>query len=420
MSKNVIIQKGGIDQYLSLDALRLKRHGGGTEDWIPGDGKNLVELQIGGSGTYRASDYSAYGIAVARVKPKYGGGATSKAATEPDFKALQNVTIKEGDKTRAFSACQLKVNNQGGGTTLWVPKDAAELKTKYITHSGTYAASADDCYGFGEVTVSGVDVEITQDDDGDDVARVTDGGVTTDEKLPSSIVVEIPPARSIYTEGDTIDFSGMVVKGYTKSGALWTDAGHPDGTIPLSELTLPVTTATAGEVIEVDDAELVHPLYLLQVSVGNTILEYQAGEWYRYFYSAVTGGPVYVVCDRDNLDRGESIFVSMHAFSVTYERTHPGAWDPQRTTANGGEAVYKDYAAYIGGGVVGANLFVDGGYTPVSAYQPIGLANAAILAMNKAASGEGRSVSIVPVQYQRPYDNRVLETSFSITVMPQS
>ena len=102
--------------------------------WIP---KNLVELQIGGSGTYRASDYSAYGIAVARVKPKYGGGATSKAATEPDFKALQNVAIKEGGKARTFSACQLKVNNQGGGTSLWVPKDAVALKTKYITHSGT-------------------------------------------------------------------------------------------------------------------------------------------------------------------------------------------------------------------------------------------------------------------------------------------
>jgi len=419
MSKSIIIQEAGLPKSLTVDALQLKKFDSGSEDWIPEDGKNLVELQIGGSGTYKASDYNAYGIALAQVKPKYGGGATSKAAPVHKFATLHNIAIKEGDKTLIFSANELKVNNQGGGTSLWVPKDDVGLKTKYITKSGTYPASADECYGFSEVTVSGVDVEITQDEDGDDVAKVTDGGEVTETKLPSSIVVEVSPTKSIYTVGETIDFSGMVVKGYTKSGVLWTDAEHPDGTIPLSELTLPVTTAMSGDVIEVDDAELVQPFYLLQVAEGNTIAEYQYGEWYRYFYSGVTGGPVYVVCDRDSLDRGESIFVSMNAFSVTYERTHPGSWDPQRTIAAGGIATYKDYSAYIGGYVLGYNLFVEGGYTPISADQPIGLANAAILAMNKAASGQGRSVSAVPVDYQRPYDGRTLEASFGITVMPQ-
>lgn len=421
MSKSIIIQEAGLQKSLIVDALQLKKFDGGSEDWIPEDGKNLVELQIGGSGTYKASDYNAYGIALAQVKPKYGGGATSKAAPVHKFATLHNIAIKEGDKTLIFSANELKVNNQGGGTSLWVPKDDVGLKTKYITKSGTYPASADECYGFSEVTVSGVDVEITQDDDGDDVAKVTDGGEVTETKLPSYINIEIPPTKTIYSEGDTIDFSGMVVKAYTKSGALWTDAEHPDGTIPLSELSYPVTTAVPGEVIEVVDDELVPPVYLLQVSVGNTILEYEwGGDWYRYYYTGVTGGPVYLVCIKDDgAGREESVFVSMNQFGVSWERTHPGGWDPQRSGASGGVATYEEYSAYIGGNIMGANLFVEGGYSPISANQPIGLVNAAILAINKAAAGQGRSVSVVPVDYQRPYDGRILEASFSITVMPQ-
>lgn len=419
MSKNIIIQKNGVAQNLTVDTLRLKKQNGSSEDWVPADGKDLVELQIGGSGTYKASDYNAYGIAVARVKPKYGGGATSKDY-DYDFARKLNPSIKEGDKSRIFTAAMLKTNLQGGGTCLWIPKEDVELKTKYITKSGTYAASADECYGFSEVTVSGVDVDITQDEDGDDVAKITDGGTVTEEKLPSYINIEIPPTKTLYTEGDTIDFSGMVVKAYTKSGALWTDAEHPDGTIPLSELSYPVTTAVPGEVIEVVDDELVPPVYLLQVSVDNTIAEYEwVGNWYRYYYTGVTGGPVYLVCIGEIGGYGESVFVSMNTFSVGWERTCPSGWSPQTSGTYGSIESYKDYSAYVSPVIGGYNLFVNGGFSPISAYQQIRITSAAVIAMNKAAAGQGRSVSVVPVDYQRPYDGRTLVASFSITVMPQ-
>lgn len=261
MSKSIIIQQSGFPEALIVDALRTSKLGGGSEDWLPADGKNLVELDIGGSGTYRGSDYGAYGIAMARVMPKYGGGATSKAAQQPEFGNLHTPSIQEGGKPVLLSARLLKTNLQGGGTCLWVPEDEVNLDTKYVDRSGTYTARADGCYGYSQITVSGVDVEIKKDDDGDDVAEITDGGETRKEKLPSEIRIEneldfVGP----YNEGDNLIFNGIIVKGYTASGKLWSDANHPGGVIPLSELNFsPAVAHCDGTIIGSNDDAYILP-----------------------------------------------------------------------------------------------------------------------------------------------------------------
>ena len=240
MSKTISIQESGLGKTMTVDALQLLQLAGGSKKWLPADGKNLVELDIGGSGTYKASDYNAYGIAVARVTPKYGGGATYKAATAP-APSTQNPSIQEGGEDRIFSASRIKTDLSGGETCEWVCEDDVSLQTKFVNHSGTYPASADGCYGYSQVTVSGVDVEITTDGDGDDVADVTDGGETIEEKLPSEIRIETNPRKMEYFHDEDIDISGMVVKAYTRSGLLWTDKSHPDGVITLNELTISPT-----------------------------------------------------------------------------------------------------------------------------------------------------------------------------------
>lgn len=55
------------------------------------------------------------------------------------------------------------------------------------------------------------------------------------------IRVVTPPAKTLYSEGDTIDFTGIVVKAYEKDGSYVT--GYADGVIPFSELRFPVTVA---------------------------------------------------------------------------------------------------------------------------------------------------------------------------------
>lgn len=163
----------------------------------------------------------------------------------------KNITIQEGGIGKQLTANKLKTNLVGGGTCLWVPEDETRLGAKHISEDGTYKASDDGYYGYSEVTVSGIGTVTGKDPDGsgDDATATVDPetGEIVITKLPYSISVVTPPTVTEYSDGATIDFSGMVVKGYLKSGDLWTDSSHPNGVIPISELTLPVTVADADE-----------------------------------------------------------------------------------------------------------------------------------------------------------------------------
>lgn len=412
MSKNIVIQEAGLAKNMTVDALRLKTQGGGTEDWVPADGKNLVELQIGGSGTYKASDYNAYGIAVARVTPKYGGGATSKAA-EHDFTEKYTPSIKEGGKSRNFSAAMLKTNLQGGGTCLWIPRMDVELKNKYISKSGTYTARADDCFGFDQVTVSGVDVEITKDDDGDDVERTTDGGEVTETKLPSYIRVTVLPKKIDYTVGETIDYTGMVVHAYTKSGI-------DLGVVPFNELILPVEKAGDGWAEQWTDGKGLNAMQIAYTPHWNR------SEWVLIYPGRIDEDLVFV-CG--------SAFGTYEGRPATYGGAEPGTLfvtryqDINFIASMAGSDGCNLYAYYSGeltdsGQLIKTGWFLASGTSgragekefkqvPYSEF----LSNIPISTVYPTTVDPSTLYSIgesIPVQWHRPGDGELLETSFNI------
>lgn len=412
MSKNIVIQEGGISKQLAIDALRLKKQGGGTEDWLPANGKNLVELQIGGSGTYKASDYNAYGISVARVKPKYGGGATSKAA-EYDFTEKHTSSIKEGGKSRNFSAAMLKTNLQGGGTCLWIPKMDVVLKNKYISKSGTYTAKADDCFGFDQVIVSGVDVEITQDDDGDDVERTTDGGEVTETKLPSYIRVTVLPQKIDYTVGETIDYTGLVVHAYTKSGI-------DLGAVPFNELILPSEKAGEGWAEEWTDGHGLNAMMLAYTPHFGTYEYTPTGDIYEV--QTICAGRILGESDGWPATYGAVIGDSMPStvLITRYRGTNYGAC----MTGNGGGDLAVQYSSRETGYYIYNGWFHRGSSSgfpgdkrfssltwseyltnvPESTVDPTGVDPSTLYSIGEA----------IPVQWHRPGDGELLETSFNI------
>lgn len=163
----------------------------------------------------------------------------------------KNIVIKEGGTGKQLSVDKLKTNLVGGGSCLWVPEDGTTLGTKYINADGTYKASDDGYYGYSEVTVSGVG-EVTgkaPDGSGDEATATVDPvtGEIVVKKLPYSIAVTTNPSKTSYFDGEAINISGMVVKGYLKNGSLWTDSAHPSGVIPNSELTIEPTVAATED-----------------------------------------------------------------------------------------------------------------------------------------------------------------------------
>lgn len=70
----------------------------------------------------------------------------------------KNITIREGDTSKQFTAKKLKVNLVGGGTANFIPEDEVadyvDLKDHEFKENGTFNPSDFNCDGFGQVKVS--------------------------------------------------------------------------------------------------------------------------------------------------------------------------------------------------------------------------------------------------------------------------
>lgn len=186
----------------------------------------------------------------------------------------KNITIQEGGSAVQLTADKLKTDQVGGGSVLWVPEDEVSLGTKRITENGTYEAAADGKYGYSTVTVSvpggpdgpasdtpGSIISGIDPEDGEEYTWETVEDPETGETIviktpmPSGIQITTLPSDLDYTDGETIDFTGIVVKLKKYDGTVYTDENYPDGIIPFSELTFPVTVA------DFDAVENPHAVY---------------------------------------------------------------------------------------------------------------------------------------------------------------
>lgn len=68
---------------------------------------------------------------------------------------------------------------------------------------------------------------------------------------PTHIRIFQEPTKLNYINGETLDYSGIVVKAYRQDGELFRNQDYPDGIIQFSELLFPIQTATAGSRLRV-------------------------------------------------------------------------------------------------------------------------------------------------------------------------
>lgn len=90
MSKNIIIQEGGVGKQLTVDKLKTNLVGGGTCLWVPEDEHNLGTKYITENGTYNASDDGYYGYSQVSVSGigtatgKDGDGDQAQTTVDPE------------------------------------------------------------------------------------------------------------------------------------------------------------------------------------------------------------------------------------------------------------------------------------------------------------------------------------------------
>ena len=325
----------------------------------------------------------------------------------------KNITIQEGSVAKQLTVDKLKTNLVGGGTCLWLPEDEVLLGQKTINANGTYKASDDGLYGYSQVTVSNAGIAsgtipsgaTLPTGDGNEYSVTTDNNGNLDFlKIPSSIQITTQPTTTEYYDGDTIDFTGMVVTMYDANG-------QSMGTISLSELILPIT--------EADDGSAYHDEWSDGAGVNALMVTYTQRWWLDPYGNEKTTYCSEPVGTRDGLpvmygdSTGPTQFfitkyngytycmgstASRHLYGYTYDASAP----------------YNNYSLFhstsftTGIGQVVNAAYVDEWATavPESTVEPTGTENL------HPMSG----VQTIPVKWARTGDGKVLETSFEITV----
>lgn len=341
----------------------------------------------------------------------------------------KSVSIQEGGTAKVLTVDKLKTNLSGGGTCLWVPEDTVGLETKHINANGTFAAASDGKYGFSTVYVNvpggaggppgeeGCSIVGTDPNDGEEyVVEIDENGDIVKTMMPSGIAITTLPTKLSYTDGEAIDFSGIVVKLKKHDGTFYTDENYPDSIIPFAELTFPVTEADASEVPEAtytkDGIIAVKETCNTQATnygtigyVNNRSLgkdRYQE-IWYPVrrpagdFYLTVYNNTVYA-CVPDNPEFCESFWISRNG----------GA----SFAASGGSGVDPYHKQSFGESGLGGAEAALADWIPVSSADPQGVDFS-----NPTKSG---GTQTIPVQWTPPASKfpsqKTRSTTFEITV----
>lgn len=355
------------------------------------------------------------------------------------------ITISEGGTSRPFIAKKLKTKKQGGGYCYWIPEADTSLGTKFVYENGIYRPEDDGKYGFSQFGANVTDSSgVTGKGQDGNTYRVEKEGGGSDElvteKIPSEIVITQLPRYIVFGDGGYINFEGIEVTAYYGDGTEY-------GVIPFEELIFPVTVARYSDedgevVIEMNsdlDCGVSKPIPTGFSIVGHGTWKH-GGTKYMDKTSAYTGGTsvVMAIGYTNPVNYGFSIIGASkepdNSFSVHTLQEYTGR-DIFNTIVCGQSAevnglmVYWgfSYSAFFGPyertdtqiePIFITAPLINGGETYTQTDQQFKNMIYTMLYGNGGGIGDRTGGMQVPVQWMRPQDGEILETSYGIDVIP--
>ena len=429
MSKDIKIRQDSSNKNLSKVAkIKTALASGGDCYWVPEDEVSLGILTVDHDGVYYpANDENGpfYGYSEVRVNgigniemgelseitiTKNGTYEALKDENGP-FYGYSKVTVKVKQKSDDDDGGGGSGGGSGGGDT---PGDGGDTPGD----GGDTPGDGGDTPGSG-----GDNPGITgKDEDGDDVYVTTDddGNIIT-EKLPSRISISSYPDNLFYYDGQTIDYTGLEVKAYLRSGPVYC-------VVPDNELIKSATVAVAenippfssfiktldGKSVQVASSMKFSQYYLtvdpngfarsVVSSCGNGCIILKNGNSYiAVSYSNDS------IMNWQNSEDGSYIFRES-------ERGLSGTVVTSNVLGNGKITNRKIYYCYPRG-----NDYADSGAWTVfrepdledSEYDTLTAADIALGGIGEEASSQQK----ITLQWKRPRDGKVLDTYFYIRVM---
>ena len=223
MSEGIHILEGGLTRKLSpIDKIRTNTSDGNGAIWVPSSKANTGVLHASENGIYIASEdgYEAYSEVIVRVTKDSFDGDTSfedwdYETPDMDLDNWDPETIEDFENDpEAFDDV---FNNEDEWKDINKPIDT-KFKDDKIS---------------GIDPISGNPMEVGLDEN----------GFLTEKYLPSAIKIVVPPIKTEYNAGDSIDYTGIKVFLLKANGEYFTSDDYPTGEVPFEELVFPVTIA---------------------------------------------------------------------------------------------------------------------------------------------------------------------------------
>lgn len=422
MSKNIIIQEGGIGKQMTVKKLKTDTVGGGSVLWVPEDEVSLGTKSISANGTYKASDDGKYGFSQVTVNvagaagsanpdgtpttnPNIGGGTVDPGTVDPGTGGGTDPgTVDPG----TGGGGTVDPGTGGGGTV--DPGTGGGTVDPGTVDPGTVDPSTGGSSTWIPPGGPGSGVVGTDPEDGNEYfIGIDENGNIVKTKVPSSIAIGKAPDKTSYIAGETIDYSGIIVTLKGGDSAIFSNTDYPNGRIPYNELIFPTSIApeTTGDVKYTSD------LIEGEITTCSNVTAYKGD---KYSQVSLSGGAIGVVTgfkpshfegitackDRNGVqtratDNVQDMQVSFSQLNVnTYEHN--------------GKTVY-----YIG--------WLNPYYSNPDRIEPTPTqVNDTFdkVAWTIVYGTITDGVASIPVQWRSPYDGRTFEASFEITVTGSS
>lgn len=318
-----------------------------------------------------------------------------------------NASIKEGGQSRSFTPVKLlMVRGEDGNFYPWFPESDRRLETLNANKNGTYKASDHGVYGWSTVFVNVAESDhITgKDPETGEEKTVTvdpETGELVETVVPVEIRITTLPTKTEYTHGEAIDYSGIVVHAYSATG-------QDMGAVPFNELVFPETTADVQKTDEWTDGQGLNAMMLYYTPHPNVI-----GDTEGIVYCSKVIG-TYNGNQAAYGGTGPATILVTRYFTQNYAMSVAGSKEANlyANIPDDGSGMFYGWIGQGGSSqTLEENRFkrIDFGEyltdIPVSTVAPTTVDPANLHATQS-----------IPVQWQRPGDGAILETSFDITV----
>jgi hypothetical protein len=401
MNNTITIKEGNITRRLApIDKLKVNTTDNKDSMWVPAERGNTGVLYASENGIYIASEdgYEAYSEVVVRVTEEsfYGDNDFDHWDYEvpTDFPDLwDSLTLED------FNIDPLAFDDLFNNKDVWdmdIPDlpDKIDFKMKDLK---TKKPKKEKITGIDPVSGNEMAVGI------DNFGRLTE------EILPTSIGIIQLPSKLEYIEGETILYSGINVQAYKKDGNIWQNSKYQGGIIPYNELFFPVTIATLnGEQDEIAYSDLLEDGVICN-SGGVVLHQETERRSVTWTYSGGIGAlweedgnlAVFIIASSKPEDTTVNVKVYYDGELI---QNDSGTWNKERIYTYNNKTVYFTFHSFRG--------WNPGGSRPPGTSDEI--AWTMVYGKKKKKEGEMQ----VPVQWSRPGDGQMLETSYTIKVKP--